>query len=292
MSSRSDRRSAPRAWHPNRTVEILDLIERNRAIAECMAECARVRGGHAELEAAKYKFWARALELLHPYAGQRADTPLADVVITKRSNQPMQIYGRVSEIIREKWGTRIRLALNSAGVSPKLLKADFAKVGRIQLRQMQNAALRAAGFVFEPTITKTGEIDLWATITDPLAAQKIASRVYTGAVVSFDGDEISDISLIDSPVSFMQKGSTIIICKVYESEPGMRKSDGVPLPASAAAVFAEIDRTEAVLKSGVCGDRMAATAQNQRARQQIGVEFIRALRANPSNQLGGPRYQL
>jgi hypothetical protein len=232
----------------------------------------------------------------------------------------MQIYGRVSEIIPEKWGTKIRLALNSAGVSPRRLRAAFAKVGRIQLRQMQNAALKAAGFVFEPTITQSGEIDLCAVITDPTAAAKVASRTYTGAVVCFDGDDITDVSLVDSPVSFMQKRSAVI-CKVYtrggrgvpdkdwkRAEKMSKRWGGTPaknyaalkavrkahvpaLPTSAQRVLNEIERTAEVLKNGGGGDRLAVQAENTRARMQYGVEFIKAVRSNPSNLLGGPRYQ-
>jgi hypothetical protein len=53
-----------------------------------MAECARLYGGSGKLAAAKYTFWARCLEHLHPYQGQRPDTPLTDVIITKRSKMP------------------------------------------------------------------------------------------------------------------------------------------------------------------------------------------------------------
>jgi hypothetical protein len=229
----------------------------------------------------------------------------------------MQIYGRVSEIITERWGTQIRVALKCAGLSPRALKVAFAKVGRMQLRQMQNAALKAAGFVFEPTITPSGEIDLCALITDPLAAQKVASRTYTGAVVCFDGDDISDISLVDSPTAFMQKRS-LAICKIYDGGRGlddwkvakqMSRENGLPrevnhaalksvrkgpvvraLPASAQRVIAEIERTNAILKNGSGGDRLAVQAQNNRARMAYGVEYIKAVRSNPGNLLGGPRY--
>jgi hypothetical protein len=181
----------------------------------------------------------------------------------------------------------------------------------------QNAGLPTAGFVMDPKISATGEIDLCAVITDPAAAQKVATRVYTGAVICFDGDEISDVSLVDSPVSFMQKRS-LVICSIYSNGGGevkdwkraqkmtkrfggtpaqnyaalkaVRKANAPAIPVSAQAAFEEIERTEKVLASGTCGDRMAATAQNHRARQQIGVEFIKAAR-QPGNQLWGPKFR-
>ena len=289
-------------------------------------EARRARDVRGELASRMREWFAGPeLERLQPLRNQPMDSVLGERVglphtgelLNKRSGANMQIYGRVSEIIREQWGTRIRVALSSAGVSAKLLKAAFARVGRIQLKQMQNPAIRSAGFVLEPQISKTGEIDLCAVITDATAAQKVATRVYTGAVICFDGDEISDVSLIDSPVAFMQKRSTVI-CKLYDGggklddwkmAKRMSRENGLPpevnhaalksvrpvrepaLPASAQRVIDEIERTDAILKNGGGGDKLAVQAQNQRARQQIGVEFIKAIRSQPANQLGGPRYQ-
>jgi hypothetical protein len=64
-------------------MEILDLIDRNRAIAECMAECARLHGGSGALAEAKYRFWCWAFEHLNPVPGQRKDTPLTDSLSRK-----------------------------------------------------------------------------------------------------------------------------------------------------------------------------------------------------------------
>jgi hypothetical protein len=72
----------------------------------------------------------------------------------------------------------------------------------------------------------------------------------------------------------------------------VRKASEPAIPPSAMRVFEEIDPTEEVLKSGTCGDRLAAEAQNQRARAQYGVELIKAVRSNPFNILNGLRYQV
>jgi hypothetical protein len=329
MSKPTDRRADRLRWAKGREAELIELVLRIRAEH---AANDTARDPRRDMERAKLEWAARQntqtrqwladyLKRVDPEPGQRADTLLGTKLgLKKRSNQPMQIYGRVSEIIPEKWGTKIRVALNSTGISPRRLKAAFAKVGRIQLRQMQNAALKAAGFVFEPTITQSGEIDLCALITDPTAAQKVASRTYTGAVVCFDGDEISDVSLVDSPTAFLEKRSAVI-CKIYSrggrnlkdkdwkraekmskrwggtparnyaALKAVRKGPIVPaLPASAQRVLNEINRTDEVLKNGGGGDRLAVMAQNQRARSQYGVEYIKAVRSNPSNLLAGRRY--
>jgi hypothetical protein len=83
MSARDNRREnrSARSWE--REMEIPTIIERNRRIAEVMAECARLHGGGGAIAEAKYRFWSHALEHLHPFPGQARDTTLADVVIMK-----------------------------------------------------------------------------------------------------------------------------------------------------------------------------------------------------------------
>jgi hypothetical protein len=94
------------------------------------------------------------------------------------------------------------------------LKKAFEQVDRVQLRQMKNADLKAAGIVLRAEVSADGLVDLIGVVTDPPAMTKVAERTYTGCLVSFDGDVISDISLIDSPSAFMEKGSRVI-CKIY-----------------------------------------------------------------------------
>jgi len=247
---------------------------------------AQARAAFAHAQNSETREWLlEHMRRTDPEPGQRPDTMLGSKIgLKERSGQAMQIYGRVSEIVPEEWGTQIRLAVNRAGLSPKVLKSAFAKVGRIQLRQMQNAGLRSAGFVMDPKISATGEIDLCAVITDPLAAQKLATRTYTGCVVSFDGDEISDISLVDSPVSFMQKRSGLI-CKVFDGGGGVKKAALWP---SAQRVIDEQERIARLAQNGT--DRLIVKAAQDRNTAAYGVELIKAART-PSNMLHGPRYQ-
>lgn len=243
--------------------------------------------------------------------------------LRKRSGQAMQFYGRTSEIEAQRWGTKIRCSLDCRGASIPQLKKAFDRIDNVQLRQMQNAQLRAAGIVLEAIVSADGWVDLVAVVTDPVAMKKVSDRAYTGVLVAFDDDVISDISVVDSPLPFIEKagrpGGGNVICKIYgggtdvkdwkrakkmtkcyggtpaenyAALKAVRKSlaPAGPLWPSAQAVINEINRTEEVLKNGTCGDRLAAQAQNARARGQYGVEYIKAIRANPSNQLGGPRY--
>src|SRR5215472_16717430 len=115
-------------WHPARTMEILDLMDRNRLIGEVMAECARLSGGGGALEEAKYNFWVRAFAQMQPEPGQLPDTALTDTVITKRTTGAMRFFGRSSEIRKERWGTLCRFAMNCLEAPPAKLRQAFEKV--------------------------------------------------------------------------------------------------------------------------------------------------------------------
>jgi hypothetical protein len=83
MSSSGDRRKAePVSWAD--PMQVLAILEHNRRIAELMAAVGRLHGGGAALEEAKRQFWADGIALLHPVPGQRLDTPLTNVPITKK----------------------------------------------------------------------------------------------------------------------------------------------------------------------------------------------------------------
>jgi hypothetical protein len=132
----------------------------------------------------------------------------------------MGYYGRVSEIVSRPSGTTIRCALDCRGAPVVRLKKAFDQIENVQLRQMQNAQLRAAGAILKTVVSADGWVDLVAVVTDPVAAKKISERTYTGCLVAFDDDVIADISVVDSPVGFMEKASRPtggdVICKIYD----------------------------------------------------------------------------
>lgn len=288
-------------------------------------EARRARDVRGELAATMRAWLAGELGRLQPAPSQPMDSVLGERVglphtgelLNKRSTGVTRFYGRTSEIRKQRWGAFVRRALDCRGVPVATLRRAFANVDRHQLGQMTNADLKLAGSVLEAQVTEDGFVELLTVVVDPVAVKKVLERTYTGMLCAFDGDEVASINLIDSPAGFLEKRSSVI-CKIYDGGRGlddwkmakqMSRENGLPravdhaalkrvrpvreapLPLSAQSAFAEIERTEAVLKSGVCGDRMAATAQNVRARQQIGAEFIKAIRSNPANVLGGPRYQ-
>jgi hypothetical protein len=292
MSSASDRRGNRTGANLIRQWEIADAYaERNRRIAEAMAEAARLHGGRAALEERKYEFWVSALEHLHPVPGQATDTALTDVIIMKRSNTVTHFYGRTSEIIKERWGTKIRVALNCREASASWLRKAFAKVHKIQLRQMRNADLKAAGIVLDAQVSDDGIVDLVGVVTDPIAAEKVSQRAYTGVLISTDGDTISDVSLIDSPAAFLTKGSRPtgeVICKIYNGAKDVKKANHYVLPASAQAVVDEQNRIAHLAQRGVDGLILKALQANNNA--AYGLELVKMART-AGNRLGGPRFQ-
>jgi hypothetical protein len=198
--------------------------------------------GRDWLDAARWAFWQkpyfehcpenaardqnqRARAYLSQYldesdAVEAPDTHLGSILgMRKRLGETMRFYGRTSEISKQRGGTRIRCALNCREASLKKLRQAFGKMHSHQLRQMQNADLRSAGIVLGTEVDPDGNVDLLAVVTDPTAARKVAERAYTGVLVSLDDDVVSDISLVDSPVAFLEKRAAAgseVICKLYD----------------------------------------------------------------------------
>src|SRR5262245_30205946 len=99
------------------------MLDRHRA----NEEARRARDVRGELAAAMRAWFAGPeLERLHPVASQPTDTVLGERIglphtgelISKRSSQTMRVYGRVSQIEKQRWGSKIRCALNCREVSP------------------------------------------------------------------------------------------------------------------------------------------------------------------------------
>ena len=270
------------------------------------------------MERAKAEFWARGIEALIPVPGQSHDTALTDLVITKGSSENMRFYGRTSEIVRERWGTKIHCAVNCRAVSPVKLRQAFTKMHKLQLRQMHNADLKAAGIVLDAEVSDDGIVDLRCVVTDPIAMTKVSQRTYTGCLVSFDGDDIADVSLVDSPAGFLEKSSAVI-CKIYDGgrtvdkdwklAKKMSKGNGLSraqnyaalkkvqkayapaLPASARAVLAEQERINTLAQTGKA-DQLVLKAVQDRNNAAYGIELVKAIRSNPHARLGSPRYQV
>jgi hypothetical protein len=217
MSNWCDRKRAGRAWHPSRTVEMLALIEQFREYERILSGYPDPGGDVARLKA---EFWAstsRALDCVPVKPGQQCGTRLG-----KRSNQAMRIYGRISDIEKQQWGTKVRCALNCDGMDVFKLRKAVERMHNRQLGQMTNPDLRSAGLVLRAEVAGDGLIDLVAVVTDPVAMTKVSERTYTGILCSFDGDEIASINVIDSPVAFMDmaKGPVRfeVIAKLYQKE--------------------------------------------------------------------------
>jgi hypothetical protein len=293
MSGPFDRRDNRTGANLIRQWEIIDAYtERNRRIAEAMAEAARLHGGRGALEERKYEFWASALEHLHPVPGQPKDTALTDVPIMKRSNQVTHFYGRTSEIIKERWGTQIRVALNCREASASWLRKAFSRVHKVQLRQMRNADLKAAGIVLDAQVSDDGIVDLVGVVTDPVAAEKVSQRAYTGVLISVDpdGDVISDVSLIDSPAAFLAKAGRPageVICKIYNGAKDVNKTNHYVLPASAQAVVDEQNCIATLAQRGTDGLILKALQANNNA--AYGLELVKMARI-AGNRLTGPRF--
>jgi len=258
------------------------------------------------------------LEREDPAPGQRPDTLLGDKLgLKKRSGRGMRSFiGRTVRHYPSHHGMICEASVPCPGMPAAPLARACARAEHESLDQMLGHQ-PPAGFII--SASADGElVRVRAFVSDKTAMLKLAKGVYSTFVVQFDeSDRLHRLSLYD--MDKVEKGvSGGLICKVYEREgeamsewkaakaalkragikPGtvvtaveqaVRKSSAPRLPASAEAAFAEVERTEKALASGTCGDRLAASAQNQRARQQVGVEFIKVAR-QLGNRLYGAKF--
>jgi hypothetical protein len=216
-------------------MEIIELVDRIRRHGAAVEQAARQRDVRAELASAMRAWFAGELGRISPGKHQPMDTVLGERVglphtaelLSKRSGA-MRFYGRTSEVERQRGGTKIRCALNCREASPAKLRKAFKRVHDVQLRQMRNSDLKTAGIVLEADVLADGTVDLLCVVTDPTAALKVSERAYTGCLVSLDGDEISDISLVDSPAGFLEKAGRPggeVIAKICDGGGSVKDKD-------------------------------------------------------------------
>jgi hypothetical protein len=311
MSRYSDRRNAPFAWHPAQTALVLALIERNQRIAELMAEMHRRCGGREELQRQVAAFWTTALRALEPLPGQPSDSAIntGGCVISKGSDVT-RFYARTHSLTRRNGHLLAAVEVNCGTLPTTTVRKAFQKAGRVSLRQMRDPDTRPAGFLLHNDVSIDGVARLVLVVTDEAACKKLATRTYTGVVVSFDVDEVADISLVDAPLDFVgefAKRAPEVLVKVFDGDSmkfkklskraaklsrktgysydaalkALQTVRPVPaLPASAEAALAEKSRVDKLAASGMV-DGLVAKALQRRADDAIGLEMIKAARSRP-----------
>jgi hypothetical protein len=171
--------------------------------------------------------------------------------------------------------------ITAVGEIPALLKKGLQKLAGLALSQMQNGRSPPVGEVRQCSVV--GDVVGLTCRVDPTAIAKVEHKVYPLIEVSHSPNgEIYAVDLMDRPSGDeLAKRGSRRLARLYQRE----DDSEMPLPPSAQAVFAELERTEAVLKSdvggGIYSDRLAVQAQNQRARSQYGVEMVKAARLRP-----------
>jgi hypothetical protein len=307
VSGPNNRRGGDRVWcNPSLWVVLEDNRRLEAAIAAVYREFSMLQ--------------ARAWLLAPPAPDQQCGTSLLPpgTVITKRSTGVARFYARTHRLERRTGHLLGEALVNCNTVPPPALRRAFEKVGRLQLRQMRNPDLRGAGFILDSDVSDDGIASVRFVVTDEAAMQKLATRTYTGLVLTIDdAGDITDLSLIDSPVDFVgefAKRSGQVIAKVFTNESlkmskllkkarKMSKRTGYPIAACADALR-QVERNAALEKqralqlapsaqralsnydtavAAVPGapDQAAAKAQVSRALGDIGVELVKAARSRP-----------
>jgi hypothetical protein len=134
------------------------IAARNDQIAECMAEAARIYGGGGALSEAKYNFWVRTFEHLHPVPGQRRDSAMTDIVITKGASKLTKDDWKLAKRMAKEKGMSLEKALwaieqvNDLN-TPSYQGGSLLEKGGELLQKKVTNAKRAARFVLEHKMT-------------------------------------------------------------------------------------------------------------------------------------------
>jgi hypothetical protein len=316
LSSREERRSNRTERDIVRQLEIAEeFAERNRRIGEVMAEVGRMPSG-AELAALKYAFWVeRCLPHLHPVPGQRPDTALTDIIITKRSAGAMssfglrKFFGRTQRQYLAQGGVVADAEINCLAMAPAALaKATKRAEGR-RLDQMLGHG-RPVGRILH--IGSDGTvIRVRMLITDQTAIAKMRAEVYSGVIAEFDeSDRLHRVGLADSDHLAKGSGANIMMGTVYDESGAkmsklmkkarrisrdtgaslgtaldalqkVQKAYAPALPRSAEAALLEKTQADDLVGRGV----LDARPRQQRANQAVGIELIKAAQRNPANRI-------
>jgi hypothetical protein len=194
---------------------VLELLERNRRVAELMAQYGRVCGGAAALQELKYRFWADTLQHLHPIPGQRHDTALTDVIIKRSTEMPSAALGIVDfeTIASGGW------LITAAGRVDGALKTALERQGGIALTEMHNRGLGTAGEVRSCKV-EGGVARLVARIAPhaETVVRKIRHQVLPFIeIIHDDAGNVLDCSLVDRPDASdgLEKGGRVVLAKLY-----------------------------------------------------------------------------
>jgi hypothetical protein len=176
----------------------------NRLAREGIEERRRISEDRNHQNETIRAWMAAYLSAVRPAPNQLRDSLLGSYIAIKKG-AAMRFYGRTARLERQPHGTIITATIDCAGASPKALKRAFSRAHRVQLDQMMRKDMPAGGVILDADVADDGRVGLRAVITDPTAAAKALHAVYSGLLIELDGDEVEQISLVDSPSDFVTK---------------------------------------------------------------------------------------
>jgi hypothetical protein len=280
---------------------------------------ARAKAAWLARENEQIRRWLAAyLERTNPAPGQPCGTILGTMIGLKKGSSVARFYARTHRIEPRNGHLLAEVHVNCNTLPVGRLRKAFDKATSRSLRlgQMRNPDHRAAGLIADSDVSEDGVVELRLAVTDAAAMQKLATRTYSGVVLTLDGDEVSDVSLVDAPVDFVgafAKRTPEVIAKIYDGgsmkarklakraaklsretgQPyhvclktleGLRPIPAPPpspsLPASAERALAQKAHADALARSGAV-DGYIAKALVSRANDAVGLELVKAARSRP-----------
>jgi hypothetical protein len=230
MSGPTNRKSAPRAWHPDRTFELLELLANIQRHQQVEEETRRQRDVRGELAARMRPWFAEELGRLYPAAdqprntvlGDRVGLPLTGELIDKSTGTgQMQIYAALTKAVEQPdgslrvWGVASTEDLDDQN---EIVRADAVREAIPDymrfpcLREMHGLA--AAGTTLELAVGDDNVTRIIGRVVDEQAIKKIKSGTYRGfslggAVLEREASnpraisrlKLTEISLVDRPAN-------------------------------------------------------------------------------------------
>jgi hypothetical protein len=246
----------------------------------------------------------RRLLLLPTPDPQRADCEIrvSQTDYTKRARMTRH-FGRTRRLVRAGASLIAEARVDCSGASVDRVKRAFEWLGEMPVDQMGRRDLPAGGRLLSAFVDDAGQVTARVLITDPVSVRKALGAVYSGVLVELAGDEVDQVSLVDSPAGFTKRAlGGAMICKVFARKGGAevkkpvavytkkflklqkavaraaRATQGTAPPSTAREVITELKAASEDLAGGG-GDLAAKQARYDRAMTAGTVELLKRARS-------------
>jgi hypothetical protein len=245
--------------------ELMDEMQRLKSAAEAV---------RCQLLGVERMLHLRRLAEARILPGQRGDGLLREerIKFTKANMSMSTIFAEIDGV--ERLGRMLRVSGRGrvAGAMTAALRKALRRIVGLSLGQMHDPGQPQAGQIEVATIDPDGLVRISALVGDGPAVLKTRARVYPGISIRFDGDEITEVALVDRDFSKLAKGAgaaDTVLANIYSKEDSQMSGDQVNMSVpelikrlnKAGLTIAPIPQAPIVLGAGSPQERRDASAR-------------------------------